>query len=214
MIISFLGQKGGTAKSSLTRALAVEFLNQNWQVHVADMDLAQSTVFKWAGRRAESGYLPPVEVAIYSDPKAALKTATLHDLLIIDGKAFADNNVVEIALASDLVVLPVGISTDDLEPALLLAMQLIKKGVKREQLFFVVSKVLKNAEKEAMNTRSSIEDWGFSVAQGWIPMQTAYSQAMDAGKALNETRYKELNKLADNIIQQIADKAIKTVNKD
>lgn len=214
MIISFLNQKGGTGKSSLARAVAVEFLRNKWQVHVADMDLAQSTTFNWAGRREEAGFLPPVDVALYREPKSALKAATLTDLLIVDGKAFADSHIADIAIHSDLVVLPVGFSVDDLEPTLKLAMELIKKGVKREALFFVVCKVTKNGEKEAMNTRASIEEWGFSVAQGWIAMQTAYSQAMDSGKAFTETKYKELNKATDNIIQQIADRAIKTVNKE
>lgn len=210
MILSFLNQKGGTGKSSMARAVAVEFVRNNWQVHVADMDLTQRTTFNWAGRREEANFLPPVDVAIYRDPKSALKAAASNDLLIVDGKAFADNQVIEIALSSDIIILPVGVSTDDLEPTLKLAMELVQKGIKRERLFFVVCKVPKNGDKEAMTTRASIVDWGFDVAQGWIPIQTAYSQAMDAGKALTETKYKELNKSTDKIIQQIVDKATNT----
>jgi len=210
VIISFLNQKGGTGKSTLARAVAVEFVRNGWGVHVADMDTVQKTLFNWAGRREEGQIKPAVEVALYRAPKTALKAADSSDLLIVDGKAFADTHVLDFAKVSDLIVLPVGISTDDLEPTLKLATELVNKGISRTSMLFVVCKVMKNGEREAMNTRQSIENWAFNVASGWIPMQTAYSQAMDNGRALTETKYKELNKSTDKIIQQIVDAALKT----
>ncbi|RUA33865.1 MAG: DNA-binding protein [Bacteroidetes bacterium] len=212
MIISFLNQKGGTAKSTLARAVAVEFAKNKWQVQIADMDLTQQTAFKWSIRRAEAGIEPAIDVVVYKDPQTALKAEALNDLLIVDGKAFADSHVIDIAKASDLIVLPVGISTDDLQPTLNLAMELVSKGIKRKSIYFVVCKVLKNGEKEAMTTRSSIEDFNFEVAQGWINMQTAYSQAMDTGRSLTETRYKDLNQTTDKIIEQIFNKANSVMN--
>lgn len=208
MIISFLNQKGGSGKTTLARALAVEFLNNDWSVHVGDMDVSQKTAFNWAGRRAEAGIKPEVEVALYREPKAALKAAATNDLLIIDGKAFADTHVYDFAKQSDLIVIPVGVSADDLEPSLNLAMELINKGINKDSILFVVSKVPKNGDKEAMATRSSIENWTFNVVQGWIPIQTSYSQAMDIGKTIHETKFKELNTTVDRIIQQIVDKAL------
>jgi len=86
-------------------------------------------------------------------------------------------------------------------------MELINKGISRDAILFVVSKVPKNGDKEAMATRDSISNWSFNVAQGWIPVQTAYSQAMDLGKTIAETRYPNLNAITDRIIQQIVDKA-------
>ncbi len=210
MIISFLNQKGGTGKSTLARAVAVEFARNGWGVHVADMDTLQKTAFNWAGRREQAEVTPQIEVALYREPKAALKASETSDLLIVDGKAFADTHVLEFAKVSDLIVLPVGISADDLEPTLSLASELINKGVSRSLIFFVVCKVTKNGEREAFNTCKSISNWSFEVAEGWIPMQTAYSQAMDTGRALTETKYKELNATTDKIIKQIADKAIRT----
>ena len=207
MIISFLNQKGGAGKTALARAVAVEFSRNNWGVHVADMDTVQKTFFNWAGRRAEAEISPPVEVALYREPRTALKAAENNDLLIVDGKAFADKHILEFAAASNLIVLPVGISTDDLEPTLNLATELVNKGIERSKLLFVVCKVPANGDKEAMSTRSSIQNWGFNVVTGWIPMKTAYSKTMDTGKALTETTYPQLNLKTDSIIQQIVDKA-------
>lgn len=210
MIVSFLNQKGGTGKSTLARAVAVEFVRNDWAVHVADMDTVQKTTFNWAGRRGEGGIEPALEVALYREPKTALKMADTSDLLIIDGKAFADTHVLDFAKVSDLIVLPVGISADDLEPTLKLASELVNKGIPRASIFFVVCKVTKNGEREAMNTQKCIRNWSFNVAKGWIPMQTAYSQAMDTGRALTETKYKKLNDTTDKIIKQIADTAMNT----
>ena len=123
-------------------------------------------------------------------------------------KPFADNHVLEFAKISDLIILPVGISEDDLEPTLKLATELINKGIPRTALLFVVCKVMEGGEIEAEKTCNSIKNWTFNVAEGWIPMRTSYSQAMDAGYALTETKYKTLNKKIDSIIQQIVNKAI------
>ncbi|TXL12580.1 DNA-binding protein [Methylococcaceae bacterium HT3] len=203
MIISFLGQKGGTGKSSVARAVAVEFVRSGWSVHVADMDTIQKTIFNWAGRRDDA------EI----EPKAALKAADISDLLVIDGKAFADAHLLTVAKASDLIVIPVGVNADDLEPTLNLATELINKGISRASMLFVVDKVPDNGEREAMDTRQTIKNWAFNVSQGYIPFKTAYSQAMDAGRTLSETKYKGLNEKTDKIIQQIVDAAINTQDK-
>ncbi len=203
MIISLLNQKGGVGKSALARALSVEFAKNNWHIHLADLDGSQQTAFKWAERRFENNHLPTIEVALYSDPKTALKAANSTDVLIIDGKAFADTHAKVIALKSDLVIIPVGVSIDDLEPSLSLAVDLINNGVDRESILFVVCRVPDNGDKEAMNTRKSITNWNFKVVQGWIPYKPSYSQAMDKGLAFTETPFKTLNERADRIIEQI-----------
>lgn len=207
MIISLLNQKGGVGKSALARALAVEFARNQWQVHVADLDRTQQTFFKWAQRRAEGAITPAIEVALYSEPKAALKAASNADVLVVDGKAFADAHALEIALNSDLIVIPVGVSLDDLEPSLKLAVELVNKGVDKSRIVFVVCRVPDNGEKEATHTRTSIQSWGFSVVQGWIPFKPSYSQAMDKGLAFTETPFKSLSEKADRIIEQLFEKA-------
>lgn len=207
MIISLLNQKGGVGKSSLGRALAVEFGRNKWDVHVADLDSAQQTFFKWSERRKDSGVSPLIEVALYSDPKTALKAAANCDVLIVDGKAFADRHALDIAKSSDLIIIPVGVSMDDLEPSLKLAVELVNSGVSRESIVFVVCRVPGNGDKEAMSTRSSIQGWNFDVVTGWIPFKPSYSQAMDKGLSFTETSYKSLSEKADKIIEQLFLKA-------
>ena len=203
MIISLLNQKGGVGKSSLGRALAVEFARNKWAVHVADLDRAQQTFFKWAERRTETGAQPSIDVALYADPKAALRAANNTDVLIVDGKAFADTHALQIAKESDLIIIPVGVSMDDLEPSLKLAVELVNKGIDRSSIIFVVCRVPNNGDKEAMNTSASIEGWNFAVTRGWIPFKPSYSQAMDKGLSFTETPFKSLSEKADKIIDQL-----------
>jgi len=212
MIISFLNQKGGSGKSTLARAVAVEFARNDWGVHVADMDTSQRTSFNWAERREEAQVKPSIEVALYREPKTAIKAANNSDLLIIDGKAFADNHIKEISKASDLIVITAGIAIDDLQPSITLANELVHSGVSKSSILFVVSKVTDTGEKEAMKTRESIRKWGFDAVQGWINMQTGYSKAMDSGRALTESSYKNINEKADKIVKQIGDKALELNN--
>ena len=131
-------------------------------------------------------------------------------MLFVDGKAFADAHALEIAQASDLVIVPVGVSIDDLEPSLKLAVDLVNKGVNRESIVFVVCKVPDNGDKEAMQTRASIEGWNFEAVKGWMPFKSSYSQAMDKGLCFTETPFKTLNEKADKIIEQLFKKALQT----
>lgn len=204
MIVSFLNQKGGVGKSSLARSMAVEYVKHGWDVHIADMDTTQLTTLQWATKRAELGVQPEVDVAAYQTPKSAIKSAKRCDLLIIDGTPYASTNTLEIAKHSDLIIIPTGISSDDLEPSLVLGRELsIKLKIPKEKLLYVINQVPDNGGKEAISSRSSIIDWGFNATPGWIAKKTGYSQAMDVGYTMAETRYPSLNNKVANILEAI-----------
>lgn len=205
MIISFLNQKGGSGKSTLARTVAVAFINNKWDVHVADMDKSQRTITNWAEQRKDNGISPSVTVGGYTDAKTALKTEAICDLLVVDGAAYADTHTLDVSKASNLVVIPTGVARDDLQPSLNLAQELIMKGVSKDSILFVVMKVPENGDKEAAATRESIDQWGFKVAEGWVSLKTSYSKALDEGRTLTETRHNTLNKKADQVIQSIVD---------
>ncbi len=200
--------KGGVGKLTLARAIAVEFVNNGWDVHVADMDKSQRTTTYWAETRKEQGVKPEIEIGGYTNAKTALKRSKICGLLVIDGAAYADTNTMEVAEQSDLIVIPTGVTADDLRASLALGQEMTMNGVKKEQLFYVVIKVPENGDKEAMATRKSINDWGFKVAKGWIPFKTSFGKAMDMGRTMCETRHNSLNEKSDQIIQAIVDYAM------
>ena len=207
MIISFLNMKGGAGKSTLARAVATELVKNGWETHMADTDNTQQTSFQWSSRRAENEIEPAVEVALYGDAKSALKAAKTADALVIDGKAFADKQALEIAKNSDLIVIPTGIAMDDLEPSLKFASELVTKKVDKAQILFVVTKVPDSGDKEAMNTRASIKAWGFEVASGWIPLKTSASKAMDSAGEMADQAVDMAGEMAEDAMDTAGDVA-------
>jgi chromosome partitioning protein len=210
MIISFLNQKGGVGKSTLARATGIAFVKANWDVHLADMDSTQRTTTFWAQTRKEQGIEPNFSVATYNDSKTALKAKSMADLLIIDGAAYADTHTADVAKASNLIVIPTGVTADDLRASLSLGQELTLKGVSKNSILYVVSRVPENGDKEAMSTKATIREWGFEVTQTWIPYRVSYGKAMDSGFTMSETKYPALNSKADQLIQDIVNKALET----
>ena len=60
--IAVISQKGGVGKSTLVRALAVEYARNDWTVKIADMDLKQKTTTEWNCIRMESDISPTLAV--------------------------------------------------------------------------------------------------------------------------------------------------------
>jgi chromosome partitioning protein len=213
MIISFLSQKGGVGKSTLARGVAVEFVKNGWDTHIADMDTTQQSTVQWAERRDAIGVEPSIDAAMYRNPQSALRSTGRCDLLVIDGTPYATQDTKDLAARSDLVVIPTGITHDDLEPSLRLAQELtMKAGVSKSKILMVVMKVPESGDKEAMSTKSSIKDWGFAVIDSWMPFRTAYGKAMDAGYSMSETRFNTLNDRAGSILSAIAERATQEVD--
>lgn len=205
MIVSILSQKGGVGKSTLARGLGVEFIKNGWDVHLADMDTTQQSTVNWAERRDAIGVEPSVDAAMYRNPQSALRSIKRCDLLVIDGTPYATEDTKDLAAGSDLIVIPTGVTHDDLEPSLRLAQELtIKANVPKSKILMVVMKVPESGDKEAMSTKNSIKDWGFAVADTWMPFRTAYGKAMDAGYSMSETRFNSLNEKAGSILSAIA----------
>jgi len=50
-------------------------------------------------------------------------------------------------------------------------------------------------------SRETIENLGFTVLGGAIPMKSGYIEALDKGFALTETKYDSLNSAASRVMQ-------------
>ena len=127
--ISILSQKGGVGKSTLARAIAVEYARHDWQVKIADMDLKQSTSANWNRERMSRDHQPEVAVEAFAKVKDVLKQEGNYHLIIFDGAGTADLQTLEIAKSSDFIILPTGLSKDDLTPQIKLAHEFTKKGI-------------------------------------------------------------------------------------
>lgn len=203
-IIGMVSQKGGVGKSTLARMMAREFVAGGMSTKIADLDTQQQTCTHWAGRRAESGIDPEIQVQSFASTKSALADADRFDTLILDGKPNASEQTAEIARAADLVVIPTGQTVDDLHPGVLLAHSLRKKGIATNRIVFAMFKTT-GSERENVAARDYIAEAGYSVLDGAVAVSTAYGSASDMGRSITETSFKSLNEKASELAQSVID---------
>jgi chromosome partitioning protein len=202
IFIGMVSQKGGVGKSTLARLVAREYAKANWTVKIADLDVSQGTSFNWQARRLQHELEPAIPVERFGTVEQAVKTGTQYDLIILDGPPHSTSGTLKIAEASELVVLPTGLSLDDLEPSVLLAHELVKRGTARPKIVFVLCRV-GESEAEITEARTYIDQAGYTVLKGEIPEKTAYRRASDEGRTLTETRFPTLNERSDVLVQSL-----------
>lgn len=202
-VVGFISQKGGVGKSTLARALGREAAAGGMTVKIADLDVQQGTSVKWHLRREEIGIEPRLSVEGFKNAARALSIAAQYDYLIIDGPARASAATLEIAKAAALVIQPTGSSIDDLEPAVLTFRELVREGIPARRLVFALARIGTDAEES--EARAYIAQAGFVALNGSIPERPAYRQASNIGLAITETRYSQLNKRADALLQAMVD---------
>ena len=204
-IIGIVSQKGGVGKSTLARMIAREFVAGGLRAKIADLDTQQQTCTNWAGRRAENAIEPKLQVQSFATVKTALREASRFDALILDGKPNASDQTIEIAQAADLVVIPTGQTVDDLQPGVILAHALRKKGIAAEKIAFAMFKTT-GSGRENMAARQYLSDAGYTVLDGEVSVSTAYGSASDIGRAITKTFFWTLNDRAARLAQSVIDK--------
>lgn len=144
LIIGVVSQKGGVSKSTLARLLVREFAVIGWKAKIADMDISQGTSFNWASRRLQNHIHPEIPVQQYGSVSKAIVDAVSLDLLVFDGAPHSTTGTKEIAKEiakeSDMIVIPTGLTLDDLEPAVLLAHELVKSGADRKKIVLTLTR--------------------------------------------------------------------------
>jgi chromosome partitioning protein len=190
-IVSMISQKGGVGKSTLARILASVFAGLDWNVKLADLDISQGTSFRWRGRRLENNIEPDVPVEQFGTVAKVLALVDKYDLLVLDGAPHATKAT--------------GLSRDDLDPAVILAHDLVKSGVSRNNIVFALCKVGESTT-EIDEARAFLGDAGYDILPGSIPERTGYRRAADQGRALTETRFASLNQRAEELAQGIVDR--------
>ena len=203
--INVASQKGGTGKSTLARLIGTAFAAIGWNSKIADLDTSQGTSFQWRSRRLENKIEPDVPVEQFGQVEKALKIADQYDLLIFDGAPHSTQATRTAALASDLTIIPTGLSRDDLHPSVVLAHDLFKSGTPRERIVFALCRV-NDSEAEIREARTYLTQAGYEVLPGALPQRTGYSRASDEGRALTETRHPSLNRHAEEMAQAIVNK--------
>src|SRR5271165_5168227 len=205
LIVAMVSQKGGVGKSTLARLLATAFAALSWVVKIADLDISQATSFQWRTRRLQNNIEPDVPVEQFASVTKALALADQYDMLVLDGEPHSTSKTKDIAEKSQLIVIPTGLSLDDLPPAVVLAHELVRHGIPRQKIVFALCRVGDSAF-EIEEGRTYLQNAGYDVLPGSIPEKTAYRRATDKGRALTQTHYAHLNQRAEEVLQGIVDR--------
>lgn len=203
-IIAMVGQKGGVGKSTLARIIAVEATKGGLDTKIADLDTQQMTCVNWTTRRAENGLSPDIRVEPFKFVSAALKDAPNFDIFIFDGAPHSSRETLQACLSSDMIIIPTSEGLDDLQPSVILANNLFKKGISPEKIAFALC-IVSDSERELKSAREYLGKTPYKVLDGEIPFRAAFKTAMDQGKAITETAFKTLRKKADAMAQNIID---------
>lgn len=205
-IIGVVSQKGGVGKSTVARAIATTYAAADWNVKIGDLDINQSTSFTWLQRRLSRGIEPVVAVETFGTVGQALRVADAYDLMVLDGAPHATRATAEIGKKSHLVVLPTGLSLDDLEPTVILANTLVSEhGVSVERIAIALSRV-GDSSRELEEARAYLEATPYHILVSQMPEKTALRRAQDSGLSVVETPYKGPREQADRLVQAIIDR--------
>lgn len=203
LTIGCVNQKGGTGKSTIARLVAVAYARSGWNVKIADLDTKQKTSTDWLAQRLTANVQP----AVAAEPFGSVKALRLngYDLAVIDGKPSASVETLEIANLSDLILIPTNVTLDDLRPSVILAHELIVKGVEKKRILFLLNKTLDSAVMN-MDAVSYIAEAGYKVAKTVLPSRRGYQMAQNTGRAVCETAFGSLNDIALELAQEVIDR--------
>ena len=204
VFIGVVSQKGGVGKSTIARLIAREYAVAGWDVKIADLDISQGTATDWKKRREERSTTPEIAVEPFRTVAQALKHASVHDLMVLDGAPHSMQGTLEIARHSDLVILPTGLSLDDLRPAVLLAHELVEAKIPEEKMIFALCRV-GDRENEINDARAYLKKAGYGVLNGSLPEKPAYRQSHDIGRTVSEVSFPTLKQRAEEFAQHIID---------
>jgi chromosome partitioning protein len=182
-VVSFVGQKGGTGKSTLARAFAVEAAKAQTKVMIADLDDRQRTSWEWGERRAANKLKPQIRVERV--PRLQVfSTADLVDLLVVDAPGWADASTMFLAQGSQLTVLPTGATVDDLNPTIRLMHELLAKDIADWRLALALCRV--HSDAEAVFARDYLRQAKYHALKGELHERRGYADLQNIGQAVTE----------------------------
>ncbi len=207
MIISFLNQKGGVGKTTLSINVAACLALKGHKVLLIDAD-KQGSSNTWASLREETPF-QVVSLARENMARDAIKLAVEYDFTVIDGPPHAESIARSCIVASDFVVLPIepsGLSTwaSDLTVRQVRDAQEIKETLK---CGFVVSrKIGKTVIGREIRTMAG--DSNIPILDTDIEQRVSYAESLTMGKTIfewpgGETASRDIQLLTSEILRYV-----------
>jgi chromosome partitioning protein len=93
---------------------------------------------------------------------------------------------------------------DDLNPAIREFHALVKAGIPKNKLAFVINAVSSTAEEKA--THNYLEKAGYYIFSNSLPEKISYREAQSQGLAISEVKYPRLKEQVKELIKEIKKK--------
>jgi chromosome partitioning protein len=185
MIISFLNQKGGVGKTTLSINVAACLSRLGHRVLLIDAD-KQASTSTWASLRDEAPF-QVVSLARANMARDAMQMALDYSHTVIDGPPHAEEIARSCIIASDFVALPIepsGLST--------WASELTVKQVREAQEFkptlkcgFVVSRKI-GKTVIGRDIRNMAANTGIPILESEIEQRVAFAESLTMGQTIFE----------------------------
>jgi chromosome partitioning protein len=185
MIVSFLNQKGGVGKTTLSVNVAGYLAQQGHRVLLIDAD-KQGSASTWASLREDAPF-QVVSMARANMARDALKLAQDYTHTVIDGPPHAEEVARSCIVASDFVALPIepsGLSTwaSDLTVRQVTEAQEFKPFLK---CGFVVSRKI-GKTVIGRDIRNMAAEAGLPILSSEIEQRVAFAEGMTMGQTIFE----------------------------
>jgi chromosome partitioning protein len=202
-VVSIGGQKGGSGKSTVAQGLAVEAVRNGATAILADMDEQQQTSVRWAERRKQAGIQPRIDARLLRAVVGIGALRRLCDLLVIDTPSRADVTTLNVAKASDLMILTTDTNVFELEPTVMLMHELRAAGITNVKAVITLNKVL-DAKREA-EARSYLAQAGYEALRVPLMFNRATHDIGNEGLAVTEARQEQVAEQARQFFHEITE---------
>lgn len=204
MIISFINQKGGVGKTTLSINVAANLAHQGSKVLLIDAD-KQGSASTWTSLRDETPF-QVVSMARENMAKDALSLASEFDYTIIDAPPHAEAIARSCIIASDLVVMPIEPSGLSTWASDLTAQQVMQAKEFKETLKcgFVVSRKI-GKTVIGREIRQMVDASDIRIFNSDVENRVAYAESITMGQTIYEWNadkkaIEEISKLTNELI--------------
>lgn len=194
MIISFLNQKGGVGKTTLSINVATCLALKSLRVLLIDAD-PQNSSLDWASIRRKESLFTVVSITKPIIHKEAIKLIKNYDHIIIDGPPRIYDVAKSAIVTSDVVIMPVQPSPYDVWAANEVV-TLIKEvtepldGIKKIKSAFLINRKIVNTAI-GRDVEQALEHYEIDILQTHICQRISYAETAATGSTIVEEKNKE-----------------------
>lgn len=211
MIISFLNQKGGVGKTTLSVNVATCLGLKKFKVLLIDAD-PQNSALDWAATRKKESLFTVVSITKPIIHKEVSKLTKNYDHIIIDGPPRIYDVAKSAIVTSDVVIMPVQPSPYDIWAAdevvnLIKEVSEPLEGIKNIKCAFLINRKIVNTAI-GRDVEQALQHYKIDILQAHICQRISYAETAATGSSVIEEKIKDplATQEISNLTNEILDK--------